>query len=285
MLNRIDKTLGSLPSAERRVADWVLKNPHLLVEHPLARVAKSIGVSEPTVLRFCRSMGTKGYSDFKVRLAQTLATQQHGIHADVSEDDSATEVITKVIGRSVRELHGVQQRLSPQRIDQVADALSQATRIDFYGIGASGVVAMDAQNKFFRLGLPCNYYTDSPTILQAAAITDSNYAVVGISKTGASQPVIQACQTAKNNGATVVTITSPLSSLAGVSDHSVLVDVDEDTGVYTPMSSRLAQLAVLDVIQVALALRLGEHGNRKLDLAKAALLETKETKNATTDHR
>ncbi|MEM7281840.1 MAG: SIS domain-containing protein [Pseudomonadota bacterium] len=276
MLNRIDKTLTSLSSAEQRVADWVLQHPHLLVENPLSKVAQAVGVSEPTVVRFCRSMGTQGFRDFKVRVAQNLATQQHTIHADLAADDNTTDVITKVIGRSVRELNGVQQRLNPQTINAVAHALSKVSRIDFYGVGASGIVVADAQNKFFRLGIPCNCHTDHPTMAQAAAITDNSYGVIGVSKTGETKSVVEACKLAKKNGATVITIASPLSSLAAAGGLSVLVDVDEDTGVYTPMSSRLAQLAVLDVIQVTLALKLGLHGTQKLDLAKAALKNTKD---------
>ena len=275
MLNRIHNSLNNLSTAEQRVADWVLENPYLLVENPLAKVASAVGVSEPTVVRFCRSMGSQGFRDFKVRVAQNLATQPHAIHADLGAGDNTTDIISKVIGRSVQELNGVQQRLNPQTIDEVAVALSKVQRIDFYGVGASGIVVADAQNKFFRLGLPCTYYSDTPTITQAAAITDASYGVIAVSKTGESSLVVDACQRAKQNGATVITITSPMSPLTMASTFSVLLDVDEDTGVYTPMSSRLAQLAVLDVIQVALALKLGRDSTQKLDLAKAALRKTK----------
>ena len=271
MLNRINRNLHSLTTAERKVANWVLQNPHQVVTGPLARIAAAIGVSEPTVVRFCRSMGSSGFSDFKMRLAQNLATSEHTVHADVAADDDATEIIAKVIGRSIRDLNGVQQRLNPNVIDAVTDALFKANRIDFYGVGASGIVVSDAQNKFFRLGIPCNAYFDSPTILQAAAITDSQYAVIAVSKTGESKAVVDACKKARLNETKVIAITSPLSSLANTADLTVLVDIDEDTGLYTPMSSRLAQLAVLDVLQVAFALRLGNTAIRKLDQAKAAL--------------
>lgn len=270
MLTRTSSIRDSLSAAERRVADWVLAHPHKVVELPLAKIAAEIGVSDPTIIRFCRSAGTRGFSDFKVRIAQNLASHQH-VHADVRPGDDVGDIVAKVMGRSIRELTSLQQRLDSALIEQAALAMALANRIDFYGIGASGSVVQDAQNKFFRLGMPCVAYHDSPTIRQAAAISDASYAVVAVSKTGHSMAVVEACQQAKENGARVIAITSPLSPLAKAAEISILVDIDEDTGAYTPMSSRLAQLAVLDVIQVALAMKLGTRGSEKLEMAKNAL--------------
>lgn len=280
MLTRISNIRHSLSAAERQVADWVLSQPHQVVALPLARIAGEAGVSEPTVVRFCRSAGASGFSDFKVRIAQNLASQQQHVHADVRPGDDITDILAKVMGRSIRELSKVQQRLDTGRIEEAAISLANAGRIEFYGIGASGSVVQDAQNKFFRLGIPCIAYYDAPTILQAAAISDSAYAVVAVSKTGTSTAVIEACKQARINGARVIAITSPLSPLAKAADIAILVDIDEDTGVYTPMSSRLAQLAVLDVIQVAFALKLGISGGNKLELAKRALVPTPHARNS-----
>lgn len=271
MLNRIANIRNQLTSAERRVAEWVIANPNRVINRTLADIAGAVEVSEPTVVRFCRSVGASGFRDFKTRLTQYLATAEHVVHADVSADDDAEQVIAKVIGRSVQELVGVQQRLNTQVVEKVVQALVSASRIDFYGIGASGFVVMDAQNKFFRLGMPCNAYADSPTILQAASITNTDYAVVVVSKTGKSQAIIDAAITANSHGAKVIAITSPGSRLAETTDLSLLVDVDEDTGLYTPMSSRLAQLAILDALQVATALALGDRGTRSLDRTKQIL--------------
>ncbi len=271
MLNRIAQIRSQLTSAERRVANWVIDNPNSVINRTLADIAGAVEVSEPTVVRFCRSVGASGFRDFKTRLTQHLAAAEHVVHADVAADDDAEQIITKVIGRSIQELIGVQQRLNPRVVEKVVETLVSASRIDFYGIGASGLVVMDAQNKFFRLGVPCNAYADSPTILQAASITNADYAVIVVSKTGTSQAIIDAAKTAESQGAKVIAITSPGSALADTTKLSLLVDIDEDTGLYTPMSSRLAQLAILDALQVALALKLGDRGTRSLDRTKRIL--------------
>ena len=271
MLTRVESIRHSLSLAEGRVADWVLSHPHQVVALPLAKIARAIGVSEPTVVRFCRTVGSRGFSDFKVRVAQNLARHQPLVHADVLADDDATDILAKVLGRSIRELSNVQQKLDATCIEEAASALLRAQRIEFYGTGASGIVADDAQNKFFRLGIPCSAYRDPPGMLQSAAISDREYAIIAVSKTGHSEAVVEACKRARLTGATVIAVTSPGSPLAIVADIAILVDIDEDTGIYTPMSSRLAQLAVLDVLQVAYALKLGSKATAKLELAKAAL--------------
>jgi RpiR family carbohydrate utilization transcriptional regulator len=270
-LNRIAQNRDALSAAERRVADWVLANPQQVVALPLARIAVAAGVSQPTVVRFCRSVGRKGFSDFKVRVAQDLASNAGLVHADVRYGDDATDILAKVMGSNIREMSSVQRNLDPRRVEQAVAVLSAADCIDFYGVGASGIVAEDAHNKFFRLGTPCVVYRDAPTLLQAAAIADERHAVIAVSKTGDSLPVVEACLQAGRNGARVIAVTSPMSPLAAVAEIAILLDVREDTNVYTPMSSRLAQLAVLDVIQVAYALALGPRGIDMLQRSKAAL--------------
>jgi RpiR family carbohydrate utilization transcriptional regulator len=271
MLSRIEQNLQSFSAAERRVAEWVLANPHRVVALPLAKIATAVGVSEPTVVRFCRSAGGKGFSDFKVRVAQDLASNVALVHADVRHGDDAGDIIAKVMGFSIRELSSVQRNLEAGCIERAVATLVAAQRIDFFGVGASGIVVEDAQNKFFRLGVPCAAYNDAPTMLQAAAIADATHAVIAVSKTGQSPPVVEACRTAADNGAGVIAITTPMSPLAASAHTAILLDVHEDTGVYTPMSSRLAQLAVLDVIQVAFALALGARGIDMLQRSKAVL--------------
>lgn len=271
MLERIQHNRQSLSEAERRVADWVLENPHRVVSLPLSRIAAASEVSEPTVVRFCRSLGARGFSDFKVQVAQDLASGAATVHAEVEASDDVADILAKVMGGSIRELAALQRSLDVRRIEAAVEILARAGRIDFYGVGASGLVVQDAVNKFFRLGTPCAAFHDAPTLLQAAAIADERHAVVAVSKTGDSVPVVEACLRAARNGAQVIAITSPMSPLASTAQTAILLDVPEDTNVYTPMTSRLAQLAVLDVLQVAYAMRLGPRGTDKLRRAKAAL--------------
>ncbi len=272
MLTRIFETQDQLSGAEHKVANWVMVHPRRAVESATREIAQAAGVSEPTVIRFCRSIGCRGLRDFKVRLAQDLGTSARVVHADAEPDDDALALIGKVIGRSLNELSTLRSRLSAERVEQAIGALHAAQQIEFWGIGASGIVARDAQNKFFRLGKPCATHTDSATMRQAAALTTPRHAIVAVSKTGESGVLLDAVGLAREQHAVIVAITSPLSTLAGYAEVPLLVDSPEDTSIYTPMSSRLAALAVLDVLQVGLAMRMGERGAMHLRTTKAALL-------------
>ena len=275
MLDRINQLRDRLSPAEMAVADWLLAHPDRLGDLRLATLAERAGVSEPTVVRFCRSVGATGFRDMRLRLAGYLATRGEVLHAEVAAEDAPATVADKVIGASIRELRRVQQAVDGDRLDQAAKALARAARIAFVGVGASASVALDAQNKFFRLGLACAAFCDEPSIRQAAAVSAADTAFVAISKTGESSAVVAAVEDAVRAGAATIALTSPGSRLALAAQTPLLIDVDEDTALYTPMSSRLAQLAMLDVLQICTAIRAGSAALDYLDASKAALTRAK----------
>ena len=156
----------------------------------------------------------------------------------------------------------------------IADAvrlMSRARQLAFAGLGASGNVALDACQKFFRLGIPCTALTDTPMMLQYASIAGPGDVLIAISQTGRWPEISRAAELAQNGGATVIALTDPQTYLASIADIVFQYKVLEDTNVYTPMSSRLAQLALFDALQVALALEIGEPAIDKLRKTKNAL--------------
>ncbi|MEL6870797.1 MAG: MurR/RpiR family transcriptional regulator [Pseudomonadota bacterium] len=271
MLHRIRQTRDQLSPAEQRVADWLLVHPFRIADMRLAELAKAAGVSDPTVVRFCRSIGCRGFSDFKLSLARQLATQTDVVHADVDRHDDAATVTRKVVSASIRELQRVQQTLDQEQLMRIAQRLVAARRILFAGVGASALVAHDAHNKFFRLGLPTAPFSDAPTIIQAGATSDAETVFIGISKTGESTAITDGMQAAQALGATGVAITAAHSTLARQANMALLVDSTEDTATFTPMSSRIAQLAVLDVLQVCTAIAGGAAALAHLEASKKAL--------------
>ena len=271
MLARIRHLLAALSPAERRVADWLLAHSHDVPQMSLAALAAAAGVSDPTVLRFCRRIGYAGFKDFKLGLAQELASATDFLHAEVNSGDTAAAVVNKVIGANIRELQRVARLLNAERLQQAAREIAAARRVVFAGVGASAIVATDAHNKFFRLGLATSAFTDEPTILQAAATCDASTVLVAISRAGASSALVEANQLAATGGARCIALTAPGSALAASAALSLYIDVDEDTTAYTPMSSRLAQLAVLDALQILTAMAAGSDALRHLQASKAAL--------------
>ncbi len=274
MLSRISNALPALSPSEKRVAEWILAHPKEATDATLAHIAGECKTSEPTVLRFCRSLGLGGFRELGIRLAESLSAPGSYVHRDVNPDDSTSDAVMKVMDASIQSLAEMRAQLSSMPVDETTRAMAAARQIAFAGLGASGHVARDACHKFFRLGIPCASLTDTPMILQFAAIAESDDVLVLLSHTGRWREFAQAADIARERGATVVAITNPESALAGAASILFPCRVVEDTNVFTPMSSRLGQLALLDAILVALALARGASATERLKLSKDALMSS-----------
>lgn len=271
MLARINRALPDLSPSERRVAEWTVAHPKEAARATLAHVASECGTSEPTVIRFCRRVGLKGFRELGIRLTEALSSPTSYVHRDVSPDDTPSDAIIKVMDASIQSLIDMRSQLSIMPIDKAVAAMSKARQIAFAGLGASGHVARDACHKFFRLGIPCTPLMDTPMILQYAAIAEPEDVLVLLSHTGRWSEFARAAKLAKGRGATIIAITNPDSELAAEASLLFPCLLVEDTSVYTPMNSRLAQLALLDAIHVALALACGDSAVDRLRNSKNAL--------------
>jgi RpiR family carbohydrate utilization transcriptional regulator len=261
----------ALPAAERRVADMVLEHPHEVLTLSLAAVARQAQVSEPTVIRCCRSLGCSGFVDFKMRMAQSLASSPHFVHADVRADDSVADMAAKVFGKAASTLLQVRSQLDPARLELAIDMLGSARRVECYGLGSSGIVAADAQHKFFRLGLPSAAYSDAHVHGMAATMLRPGDVVLAFSASGRTVDLLSSVDLARESGAAVIGVTALASPLAARCSVALEMLVDEDTDIYTPMTTRLAQLAVVDVLAVGVALRQGPELLVRLQRARASL--------------
>lgn len=271
MLSQISRAIPDLSRAEKRVASWVLEHPKQATSATLAHIASECGTSEPTVIRFCRRMGLGGFRELGVRLAESLSVPGSYVHRDVNPDDSISDAAIKVLDASIQSLSEMRAQLSSMPIDTAATAMATSRQIAFAGLGASGHVARDACHKFFRLGIPCSSLLDTPMILQFAAIAEPDDVLVLLSHSGRWQEFAQASNIARERDATVIAITNPDSDLADSASILFPCRVIEDTNVFTPTSSRLGQLALLDALLVALALTLGSGATERLRLSKDAL--------------
>ena len=215
-------------------------------------------VSEPTVVRFCRAVGFRGYRDFRIRFAQSLAARDGFDAVAITAIGGGSDLIGSIFANHLRTLLRVREGLDADAVGRAVDILAGARRIEFFGVGASGVVAMDAQHKFFRLGLPTVAYTDPHMQLMSATTLRPGDAVVAISHTGRTKDILESVITARDAGADVIVITSPDSPLALAASLTLPVAAPEDTDLYTPMMSRLAHLAVIDVLVAGIGMKGGE---------------------------
>jgi RpiR family carbohydrate utilization transcriptional regulator len=271
MLDQITQSLGRLSRAERQVAEWILAHPRQVTESTVAEVARDSATSEPSVIRFCRRLGLSGFRELTIRLTEALSRPESLVHHDVNVDDATSDATAKVIDSTIQSLIDLRTQLSTMPFDDVVARMAGARQVVFAGLGASGHVASDASQKLFRLGIPCSALTDTPTIRQFASIAGPDDVLLIISKTGSSVDLCEAALAARNNGTTVVAVTERSSDLARSTEYVFACDVYEDTNIYTPMSSRLVHLSILDALQVALALAIGESAAVNLRRSKDAL--------------
>jgi RpiR family carbohydrate utilization transcriptional regulator len=273
MLERIKAALPALPPAEQRVARLLLADARGFAGLPVAELARRAGVSKPTVVRFCRSVGYDGLADFKRKLAGTVNEGVPFVHHAVDDDDKASDITVKVIDNTVSALLKYRNLAATHAIERAIDALARACRegrrIDFYGVGNSGFVAMDAQHKFFRLGVQAAAMNDGHVQVMSATMLKAGDCAVVFSNSGRSKDLWDATQVAQAQGATVIAVTASASPLAqlvqGQPGHVLLAaDHPEDYDRYSPMVSRLLHLVIVDVLTTGVALRLGSASLRPM---------------------
>jgi len=270
MLDRIRASLPSLAPAEQRVGKLVLTDPRAFAKLPVSELAERSHVSKPTVVRFCRSMGYDGLSDFKLKLAGTVSEGVPFIHRSVDVDDKTSDVVVKVIDNTVAAFLKYRNDASTAAIDKAAAVLAATfktgKRIEFIGAGNSGIVALDAQHKFFRLGVNTVAYSDGHMQVMSASLMGPGDCLVVISNSGRTRDLMDACDIARKNGATTIVITTSGSPLAMAGHIHLAADHPEGYDRYSPMVSRLLHLMIVDILATCVALRIG--GNRLQPMLK-----------------
>lgn len=267
LLEEIVRVEEDLRKSDRRVARVVLDRPSDVVSMTLATLARTADVSEPTVIRFCSAVGCKGFRDMQVKLAKSLAFARTTSHTEISEDDGLDSIVTKIFDYNLSNLNWAQGKLDPVQIKNAVDLLVAAQRIEFFGFGASGIVALDAQQKFPLFGVPCGAPLDAHQMYMTATMLGEGDVAVGISNTGQTEEIINSIRTAHENGAKTICITGQSSKTIDGCDVHLVVETLENTDLYTPTVSRLSHLVVIDILSTAVSLKKGErHHNRLVDM-------------------
>ncbi len=249
----ISDQLPCLRKSERKVAEYILANPHGAIRMRIVDLAAQADVSEPTVIRFCRAVGCNGFQDFKLALAQQLAASPSFGQIAVTDTDSVAEYTFKVFDSTVDTLLKVRDHLDLALLDLAVKALCAAKRVEFYGFGASAAVAFDAQHKFFRLQLVTAAYSDPHLQNMSATSLEPGDAVVAISQSGRTRALLDSMELVKRRGAQVIALAPSATPVARAATIPITIDVKEDIQLYTPLSSRIAHLAVIDVLAIGVA--------------------------------
>jgi glucokinase len=254
LMERVQHLQHELSPAEQRVATLVLEHPRKVLSEPIAEIAKLADVSQPTVIRFCRSLGFSGLADFKLKFAGSLTGTIPVRHSQVRMTDSTHDLSAKVIDNTVSAILKFRDQLDVNSIDRAIEILRRAKRVEFYAMGNSRVVALDGQHKFFRFRIPTSSYGDSHLFSLAAELLGPGDVVIAISTTGQLPELLSAVDTARAAGADVIAITSSKSALARKASICLAVDHSEDSTTFLSMISRILQLLLIDIMAVGISL-------------------------------
>jgi len=253
LIRRMADNQQSLRKSEAKVATYVLAHANDVIKMRIVDLAAQSEVSEPTVIRFCRALGFDGFQSFKLQLAQQLGLGSVYTQFAVDDNDTVADLGNKVFDTTIGSLLTVRDELNPEVLEQAINTISNARRVEFYGFGASGSVAADAQHKFFRLQLSTAAYTD-PHIQHMSAISLSTEdVVVAISQSGETQALLQSVNLAREAGAKVIGVAPQNTSLSHQCSIPIYVNMEEDLQSFTPVSSRIAHLVVIDVLATGVA--------------------------------
>lgn len=253
LIRRITENQASLRKSEAKVANYVLANASEVIKMRIVDLASKSEVSEPTVIRFCKALGFDGFQSFKLQLAQQLGLGSVFTQFAVEDNDTVADLINKVFDTTVGSLITAREEINSEVLEQAITTISNARRVEFYGFGASGSVAADAQHKFFRLQLSSAAYTD-PHIQRMSAISlGPEDVVVAISQSGETQALLESVALAREAGANVIGLAPHNTSLSRVCNLAIYVNMEEDLKSFTPVSSRIAHLVVIDVLATGVA--------------------------------
>lgn len=276
ILSLLKTQQSAFSKAEARIAKCIMANPEQIVSMTTAELARLAEVSDPMISRFCRSLGFKSYPDFKLQLAASLANNVSYISETVCLDDDTASYIEKRINANQRALEYVRETLTVEVVEQAVCLLASAEKIDIFGMGGSNAIALDAQHKLFRFGIPTTAYTDNLMQRMVSASANEHTVIILFSFTGRTASMIEVAEIAKSKQAQIIAVTTPGSPLAQLADICIAAgDELEDTTLYMPMTTRIVVLTIIDILATGLGLQKGEAIQQQLQTIKQSLDDTK----------
>ncbi len=275
---KIRMTLDSLTKSEFSVAEFIMENQEKIIYLGITELADMTDTSEATIIRMCKKLGYKGFQELKIEVARELVDPIAKINEHLSYDDSPEDIISKTFSSTINTLTASKRVLDADEFEKAGDAILNAHRILIFGLGNSAAVAEDVQHKLLRAGLFATAYSDNHLQMIATSTITANDVVIGISHSGSSRDIVEAMALAKELGATTICITnyghSPITK-TNISDIRLFTTSDETKFRIVAVSSRIAQLAIVDALFAYVSLKRGKAAIENYERLEKALTSKK----------
>lgn len=271
-LSRIRSLYSQFSDKEKKIADYILSDPKKIIHLTINQVAEDLQVADATVFRFCKHIGFKGYQAMKIVLASEVVSPIEDIHETIEEGDSEQEIAKKVFRTNIQSLEDTIHATEEKAYKDAVETIVQARRVEFYGTGGSGIVALDAHHKFLRSGVQSIAYNDPHLQIMSASQLDERDVAVLISHSGTNKDILEVLEILKENEVTTVAITniakSPLSQKVDIALYTVSKETDYRSEA---LSSRIAQLSIIDALLVNVMIRRKERAQETLKKMRSAI--------------
>lgn len=254
-LKMIQNMLEQLPASERKIATWILEHPHDAVDCTAGELGAHANTSSAAVIRLCKSLGLKGFQDLKVRIVGDLVKPAEQGYRDITPDESFYSIVQKTTSNSIQSLLDSQEIINYQELERAVKTLLEAKNVHLFGIGASHIIAMDAQQKFLRINKGATAFTDAHLVATLIANAEQDDVVFGISFSGETPEVIKVLSLAKERGVKTISLTKyGQSKVSSLTDISLFTSYSAEAPFRSAATaSRLAQLYMIDILFLCMA--------------------------------
>ncbi|RBW69299.1 MurR/RpiR family transcriptional regulator [Bacillus taeanensis] len=269
---RIRASYAAFSDKEKKIADYILENPNRILHSTISQVAEDLEIADATVFRFCKRIGFKGYQAMKIVLASEIVTPIKDIHETIKEQDTEKEIAEKIFKSNIRTLNDSINIIDEEMYTKAVNAIVQARRVEFYGNGGSGIIAMDAHHKFLRAGVTTTAYNDSHMQLISLSQLTKDDVIFAISHSGTNKDILDVVDVAKELGVTTIGITnlakSPLSQRVDIPLYTASQETEYRSEA---LASRIAQLSIIDALYVNVMIKRKEAGQAALQKVRKAI--------------
>ena len=248
-LSLIKTKLDTFTKSERKIAEYILKNHNDILDATITELAEKINTSDASIARFCKTLGCKGYQDFKIRLAKEILPKYKQLNVSIEKNDTPEILCQKIFNCEIATLHENLEIVNVDTLKEAAEHIKSSDHVEIFGSGGSFIIGQDIKHKFLKIGIRCSVISDIDMQSMSASLLKKGDVVIGISHSGGTKSIFHCLDIAKKNGAFIILLTatakSPMSRLADI----VIPVISKETLFKSESNAaRIAELVIMDVI-------------------------------------
>jgi DNA-binding MurR/RpiR family transcriptional regulator len=274
----IKNMLDLLPKSERKVADYILKYPEMLLDLTATELGKRSGTSGAAVIRLCKSLGFKSYQDLKISVVGDLRSSSPREYRDITGNETLEDIISKMTENSIKAIEESVKLIDIKNINMVARLIKEAGKVFFFGLGASYLVCEDALNKFIRVNKTVYSSKDAHQMSMLIANMDENDVFFAVSYSGETKEVLELMKLASSKKAKIISLTKHTKSeITDMADINIFLSHSSEVPLRSSAtSSRIAQFHMIDLIYMHYVSLFYEQSHNYIDSTREYVNQYKE---------